>query len=173
MPEPPAPRPLILGMTGASGADYGLRLLHCLLEADRPVQLLISKAAQIVIHMETELRLPGRPRDIQRMLTEHYRCDPQQLHVYDQDEWTKPPASAPALALADAVVLYQAPDLGWDLGAVAAALGSRGQVCHSLDDTLATIQARIKPGTQVLIMSNGGFGGIHERLLQTLRAVDR
>ena len=77
---------------------------------------------------------------------------------------------APALALADAVVLYQAPDLGWNLGAVAAALGPRGQVCHSLDDTLAAIQAQVKPGTQVLIMSNGGFGGIHERLLQTLRA---
>ena len=80
---------------------------------------------------------------------------------------------APALALADAVVLYQAPDLGWDLGAVAAALGPRGQVCYSLDDTLAAICARVQPGTQVLIMSNGGFGGIHERLLQTLRAADR
>ncbi|HRW65713.1 MAG TPA: UDP-N-acetylmuramate:L-alanyl-gamma-D-glutamyl-meso-diaminopimelate ligase [Candidatus Competibacter sp.] len=77
---------------------------------------------------------------------------------------------APALALADTVVLYQAPDLGWDLGAVATALGPRGQVCHTLDDTLTAIQARIKPGTQVLIMSNGGFGGIHERLLQKLRA---
>ncbi len=77
---------------------------------------------------------------------------------------------APALALADAVVLYQAPDLGWSLGAVAAALGPRGQVCHSLDDTLAAIQVQAKPGTQVLIMSNGGFGGIHERLLQALGA---
>ena len=77
---------------------------------------------------------------------------------------------APALALADAVVLYQAPDLGWDLGAVAAALGPRGQVCHSLDDTLTAIRARTQPGTQVLIMSNGGFGGIHERLLRKLRA---
>jgi UDP-N-acetylmuramate: L-alanyl-gamma-D-glutamyl-meso-diaminopimelate ligase len=77
---------------------------------------------------------------------------------------------APALALADAVVLYQAPDLGWDLSAVATALGPRGQVCHSLNDTLTAIHARTQPGTQVLIMSNGGFGGIHERLLQKLRA---
>ena len=181
-----ASRPIILGMTGASGADYGLRLLQCLLEAGHPVQLLISKAAQIVIHMETELRLPGRPRDIQQVLIEHYRCDPGQLRVYGQDEWTAPPASGSALtramvvcpcttgALADAVVLYQAPDLGWNLGAVAAALGPRGQLCHSLDETLAAIQAQAKPGTQVLIMSNGGFGGIHERLLNALRitAVD-
>lgn len=100
MSELPASRPIILGMTGASGADYGLRLLGCLLEAGCPVQLLLSKAAQIVIHMETELRLPGRPRDIQRVLSEHYRCDPGQLCVYGQDEWTAPPASGSALARA-------------------------------------------------------------------------
>jgi UDP-N-acetylmuramate: L-alanyl-gamma-D-glutamyl-meso-diaminopimelate ligase len=77
---------------------------------------------------------------------------------------------APALADADAVVLYQAPDLGWNLAAVVAALGSRGQVCHTLDETLSAIQAQAQPGTQVLIMSNGGFGGIHERLIGTLQA---
>lgn len=98
MPSPP--RPVILGMTGASGADYGLRLLHCLLEAGRPAHLLLSKAAQIVIAMETDLRLPSRPRDIQRVLTEHYRCQPGQLRVYGQDEWTAPPASGSAQAQA-------------------------------------------------------------------------
>ena len=77
---------------------------------------------------------------------------------------------APALKLADAVVLYQAPDLGWELDVVAAALDSRPQICLSLDATLAAVQAQTKPGTHVLIMSNGGFGGIHERLLQALRA---
>ena len=77
---------------------------------------------------------------------------------------------APALVDADAVVLYQAPDLGWSLDAVAATLGARGQVCDSLEATLTAIHTRLQPGTQVLIMSNGGFGGIHERLLQTLRA---
>lgn len=92
--------PIILGMTGASGADYGLRLLRCLLDAGHPVQLLISKAAQIVIHMETELRLPGRPRDIQRALVERHRCDPEQLRVFGQDEWTAPPASGSARARA-------------------------------------------------------------------------
>jgi UDP-N-acetylmuramate: L-alanyl-gamma-D-glutamyl-meso-diaminopimelate ligase len=77
---------------------------------------------------------------------------------------------APALTVADTVILYQAADLGWDLGEVAAALGARGQVCHTLDETLAAIQQQANPGTQVLIMSNGGFGGLHERLLTALRA---
>ena len=92
--------PIILGMTGASGADYGLRLLHCLLEAGQPVQFLLSKAAQIVIHMETDLRLPSRPRAIQQVLIEHYHCHPDQLRVYGQDEWTAPPASGSARARA-------------------------------------------------------------------------
>ncbi|HRF44719.1 MAG TPA: flavin prenyltransferase UbiX [Candidatus Competibacteraceae bacterium] len=94
----PPTGPIILGMTGASGASYGLRLLHCLLEAGRPVQFLLSKAAQIVIHMETDLHLPGRPRDIRQKLIAHYRCDPGQLQVYGQDEWTAPPASGSARA---------------------------------------------------------------------------
>ena len=87
-------------MTGASGADYGLRLLQCVLEAGWPVQLLLSKAAQIVIHMETDLRLPSRTGDIQRVLIDYYRCDPGQLRVYGQDQWTAPPASGSALAQA-------------------------------------------------------------------------
>lgn len=96
----PALRPIVLGMTGASGADYGLRLLQCLLERDWPVHLLLSKAAQIVIHMETDLRLPARPRAIQQTLVEHYRCAPKQLQVFGQDEWTAPPASGSALTRA-------------------------------------------------------------------------
>lgn len=99
-PQRLAPRPIILGMTGASGADYGLRLLQCVLAAGRPVQLLISKAAQIVIRMETDLHLPARPRDIQRVLIKHYHCDPAQLRVFGPDEWTAPPASGSASAKA-------------------------------------------------------------------------
>lgn len=95
--ESPTSHPLILGMTGASGASYGLRLLQYLLESGHTVQLLLSKAAQIVIHMETELRLPSRPCDIQRALIEHYRCESGQLQVFGQDEWTAPPASGSAL----------------------------------------------------------------------------
>ncbi|MEI2769359.1 MAG: flavin prenyltransferase UbiX [Candidatus Competibacter sp.] len=97
MLESPTSHPLILGMTGASGASYGLRLLQYLLESGHTVQLLLSKAAQIVIHMETELRLPSRPCDIQRALIEHYRCESGQLQVFGQDEWTAPPASGSAL----------------------------------------------------------------------------
>ncbi len=97
--------PIILGMTGASGADYGLRLLQCLLEYGWSVQLLISKAAQIVIHMETEMRLPKNTSDIQKILVKHYSCSPDQLQVFGQAEWTAPPASGSALARARGMVI--------------------------------------------------------------------
>jgi len=75
---------------------------------------------------------------------------------------------AAALASADAVVLYQAPNLSWDLAEVVTALAGRGQLCTSIDATVATVKTLVQPGDQVLIMSNGGFAGIHNRLLTAL-----
>ncbi|TCO78870.1 UDP-N-acetylmuramate: L-alanyl-gamma-D-glutamyl-meso-diaminopimelate ligase [Plasticicumulans lactativorans] len=76
---------------------------------------------------------------------------------------------APALAAADHVVCYGAPDLGWDLAAAVAPLGARAAVCGTLDATVAAAVAATRAGDAVLVMSNGGFGGIHGRLLEALR----
>ncbi len=75
---------------------------------------------------------------------------------------------ASALTAADAVVFYQAPELGWDLDTVAAALNGRGRVCASIETTVAAVREQARPGDAVLVMSNGGFGGIHQRLLDAL-----
>ena len=85
-----------LAMTGASGAQYGLRLLECLLAADCRVSLMISKPAQVVIGMETDLQLPGRSADIRRFFCERHRVDETRLHVYGREEWTAPVASGSA-----------------------------------------------------------------------------
>jgi len=58
------PQRITLAMTGASGAQYGLRLLDCLVREDREVHFLISKAAQLV--MATETDLSERPADVTR-----------------------------------------------------------------------------------------------------------
>jgi len=86
-------RVIALALTGASGVQYGFRLLECLLASKATVYLMISKAAQIVIGMETEMSLPARARDIQAALIEKYHCDDQQLSVFGEDEWTAPVAS--------------------------------------------------------------------------------
>ena len=53
-------RIVTVGMTGASGAQYGLRLVECLIKADYGVYLMFTKAAQIVVGSETDCKLPGR-----------------------------------------------------------------------------------------------------------------
>jgi UDP-N-acetylmuramate: L-alanyl-gamma-D-glutamyl-meso-diaminopimelate ligase len=77
---------------------------------------------------------------------------------------------APSLRGADAVYLFAPPDLGWDAGAVARAVGAHAATEPSIDSLLVRLLADLRAGDQVLIMSNGGFGGLHRRLLEALRA---
>ncbi len=84
---------IALAMTGASGAIYGLRLLECLLRAEQKVYLMLSMPAQVVIGMETELKLPGRPAEIQESLAARYNAKPDQLSVFGREQWTAPVAS--------------------------------------------------------------------------------
>lgn len=85
--------PIAVAFTGASGIDYGLRLLECLLAADRRVYLMVSQAAQVVVNMETDLKLPGRAAEIERFLSEHFSAGPGQLQVFGRQQWTAPVAS--------------------------------------------------------------------------------
>ena len=77
-------------------------------------------------------------------------------------------ALAPALAEADRVFLYAPPELDWDLDAVAAEMGGRATVCHAIDSLAEVLRSETRPGDRILIMSNGAFGGIHQRLLDLL-----
>ena len=75
---------------------------------------------------------------------------------------------APSLAGADAVWLYAPADLGWDASAVTAALGATAHAVADLDALLQQLTDSLSGGDHVLIMSNGGFGGLHRRLLAAL-----
>jgi UDP-N-acetylmuramate: L-alanyl-gamma-D-glutamyl-meso-diaminopimelate ligase len=61
-------------------------------------------------------------------------------------------------------------ELGRDARAVLAPLGAQAQVCETIDGLVAAVVAAARPGDHLLCMSNGGFGGIHERLLAALAA---
>ncbi|WP_207884532.1 UDP-N-acetylmuramate:L-alanyl-gamma-D-glutamyl-meso-diaminopimelate ligase [Pseudomonas sp. 30_B] len=69
---------------------------------------------------------------------------------------------------ADKVFWYAPPNLGWDLTATVASSTVPTQVCDSLEAIIAGVKAIATPGTQVVIMSNGGFGGLHGKLAQAL-----
>ncbi|MBL1272992.1 MAG: 4-hydroxy-3-polyprenylbenzoate decarboxylase [Marinobacter maritimus] len=86
-------RTVNLAFTGASGAQYGLRLLQCLVAAGCRVNVMISKAAQIVIATETDLKLPGTPPAMQKNLSEYASAEPGQVLVFGREDWFSPPAS--------------------------------------------------------------------------------
>ena len=58
--------------------------------------------------------------------------------------------------------------LDWDAGAALAPMGARAQVAGTIDELVAQITAAAQPGDHLLCMSNGGFGGIHGKLLAAL-----
>ncbi|MFB8829831.1 UDP-N-acetylmuramate:L-alanyl-gamma-D-glutamyl-meso-diaminopimelate ligase [Azotobacter sp. CWF10] len=73
-----------------------------------------------------------------------------------------------SVAQADQVVWYAPPNLGWDLAATAAACPVPAVVCDSLEAIIARVASQAAPGTQVVVMSNGGFGGLHGKLAKAL-----
>lgn len=87
------PRRVTLAVTGASGAQYALRLLECLVRADVEVFFLISQAAQLVVATETELQLPPKPQALEAFLTEHYQARAGQIRVFGKQDWMSPVAS--------------------------------------------------------------------------------
>jgi UDP-N-acetylmuramate: L-alanyl-gamma-D-glutamyl-meso-diaminopimelate ligase len=74
----------------------------------------------------------------------------------------------PSLGGADEVWLYTPPDLGWDAGPIVASLGKRGHSSRNVGALATELAKSAKPGDHVLIMSNGGFGGLHGKLLAEL-----
>ncbi len=85
-------RTVTLAITGASGAQYGLRLLECLLAARCRVYLLISGAAQVVLATETDVHLPEFSQ-WQAYFRERFNVAPQQLEIFSRDDWMAPVAS--------------------------------------------------------------------------------
>ena len=86
-------RTVSVAITGASGAQYELRLLECLLAQDIHVSLMVSKAAHIVIATETDLKLPAQAAKLELFLTEHFRVPKGQISVFGKENWMAPVAS--------------------------------------------------------------------------------
>jgi UDP-N-acetylmuramate: L-alanyl-gamma-D-glutamyl-meso-diaminopimelate ligase len=76
-------------------------------------------------------------------------------------------ALAPSLAAADLVFCYAA-NLSWDPAAALRPLGQRAHTSTDFGALIDAIIAAARPGDHILIMSNGGFGGIHDKLLARL-----
>ena len=87
------PKQVALAITGASGAPYAKRLLQVLLAQGLTVHLMVSTAGRIVLADELNWKLPSRPSDAQAKLVEEFGCEPNQLRVYGEQQWSSPLAS--------------------------------------------------------------------------------
>lgn len=90
---PRNPEAICLALTGASGMFYGLRLLDCLLSAERRVMLVYSPAAQAVARQEIGLDLTDNPKKAQEVLLQRFGHPDAQLEVYGHEDWEAPIAS--------------------------------------------------------------------------------
>ena len=70
---------------------------------------------------------------------------------------------------ADHVFWYAPANLGWDLAATVDSSTVPTTVCDSLEQIIAAVTALAAPGTQIVVMSNGGFGGLHSKLAEALQ----
>ena len=70
---------------------------------------------------------------------------------------------------ADQVIWYAPANLGWDLAATAAQCKVPSVVADSLEAIIERVKGQARPGTHVVIMSNGGFGGLHGKLAEALK----
>lgn len=76
---------------------------------------------------------------------------------------------APALRLADRVLIYQSSDLAWSLDPVIQSLGEKASVFTGTQAVVDALCAYAQEGDHIAIMSNGGFDNIHQRLLRALQ----
>ncbi len=158
MSEPRAP--IAIALTGASGAQYALRLLDCLIEQDRDVYLMVSQAGQVVLRMETELEVPSRPDEAERFFTEYFGAEPGQIRVFGRQEWTAPVASGSNPP--EAMVVC--PCTTGTLASIAAGVSS------NLIDRAADVM--LKEGRKlILVVRETPFSVIHlENMLRLARA---
>ncbi|QJQ99464.1 MULTISPECIES: flavin prenyltransferase UbiX [Halomonas] len=92
-PASPFGPPVTVALTGASGAQYGLRLIEALVAAEREVWVMISKAAHLVIATETDVELPARPERLAEALVARSGARPGQIRCFGREDWMAPVAS--------------------------------------------------------------------------------
>jgi len=79
---------------------------------------------------------------------------------------------AKSLAEADQVVLFQPESVDWNMNDVIDSLGVKASLYSDIDQLIESIMQDVQSGDHIVVMSNGGFGGIHEKLLHELKELN-
>ena len=151
---------ITVAMTGASGIQYAMRLIECLVQAECNLYVLMSKPAKIVMGMDTDDTAPSKTADLQRFLSERYQAKEGQLQAFGQEQWTAPIASGSGAP--DSMVIC--PCTTGTLAAVAA--GN----CNNLLERAADVM--LKEHRQLIVMPREmPFSTIHlENMLRLAQA---
>ena len=152
-------QPIALAITGASGSAYGLRLLDLLIQNGRKVYLMISKAGEMVIPMETGLELPSDVQQAEAMLAEKFGAAEGQLRLFGREEWTAPVASGSNPPAAMVVCPCTAGTLS------AIACGASNNLIERAADVMLKEQQKL-----ILVVRETPFSAIHlENMLKLAR----
>jgi len=139
-----------IAMTGASGAPYTLRLLEACLQAKIHIQFIISQPGQVVLGMESDLKLTGAPQKMQQQLAAYFDSDPSQIRVFAKDQWTSPAASGSSVA--DAMVVCPC-----TMGSLASiANGTSENLIHRAADVIIKERKKL-----ILVPRETPFSSIH------------
>lgn len=148
---------ITLAWTGASGLNYGLRLLDSLLAAGCRVDLLVSQTARIVAKQELDLSLPSSSTELVAVLKARHPEAPGELRAYGRDEWFAPAASGSNPA--DAMVVCPC------------TMGSLAAIAHGLADNLIERAADVmlkEKRRLILVPRETPFSLIHLRNMTQL-----
>ncbi|WP_020409088.1 flavin prenyltransferase UbiX [Hahella ganghwensis] len=93
LPGTPFKGTFTVAVTGASGFQYGYRLLEVLVAAGYQVFVMVSKAAHVVAVTEADMKLPAQAAKLQQVLSENLNAAPDQIRVFGREDWMAPVAS--------------------------------------------------------------------------------
>ena len=84
---------ICVAITGASGSLYALRLIEVLVKSRRAVDVIFSKAAQLVFATEINLAIPAKPQAQVKVLAQHFGVEPGLIRAFAREDWMAPWAS--------------------------------------------------------------------------------
>lgn len=150
---------VIIALTGASGAAYGLRLIQKLAAAGSHLHLLFSDAARVVLQQECDIQLPAARETWGELLAEKLNITAEPLHCYALDDWFSPAASGSA-GIKHMVI-------------IPCSMGALGRIAHGMSDNLIERAADVilKERRQlILVPRETPLSSIHlENMLQLSR----
>ncbi len=150
---------IVVAMTGASGAAYGLRLIQRLAAAGVKLHLLFSDAARVVLKQEAGFILPEKTEDVAVTVASYLHISEELLNHYHQADWFSPAASGSA-GIRHMVV-------------VPCSMGSLARIAGGVSDTLLERAADVmlkERGQLILVPRETPLSSIHlEHMLKLSR----